>query len=80
MAQLLVVAHLVRPQKRCSLRFAYILLPVVSLKELNKPEVYSSDEVKSWTTAQVLEWAKSVPGVLDEDIQQLRVNRITGTF
>lgn len=75
-------------QKRCSLRVRVFVLHEscltylwpVSLKELNKPEVYSSDEVKRWTTAQVLEWAKSVPGVLDEDIEQLRVNRITGTF
>jgi hypothetical protein len=54
---------------------------VFEAQRVNKPEVYpTSDEVKNWTIARVLEWAKSVPGILDEDVEQLRVNRITGMF
>jgi hypothetical protein len=53
---------------------------LVSLKELNKP-VYSSDEeIKSWTTARVLEWARDIVKMPERHIQKLQDNEITGIF
>ena len=60
-----------------------VLLLTVSLKELNQPEVYSSDnhnEVESWTTARVLEWARDIVKLPERHILKLQENEITGTF
>eukprot|EP01126_Amoeba_proteus_P011680 TRINITY_DN14757_c0_g1_i1.p1 TRINITY_DN14757_c0_g1~~TRINITY_DN14757_c0_g1_i1.p1 ORF type:complete len:118 (-),score=15.43 TRINITY_DN14757_c0_g1_i1:5-358(-) len=55
-----------------------VFLDEVSFKEPNKPEVYSSDEVKSWTTTRVLEWARDIVKLPERHIQKLQDNEITG--